>query len=60
MTAAANKLDPAKVWLGVTPALWWNDDFPSLDIGITFGQCVSEMAWRVTRDAASDTSTRRM
>jgi inosose dehydratase len=44
MTAAANKLDPAKVWLGVTPTLWWNDDFPSLDIGITFGQCVSEMA----------------
>ncbi len=29
---------------GVTPTLWWNDDFLDLDIGITFGQCVSEMA----------------
>ena len=44
MSAAASKLDPEKVWLGVTPTLWWNDDFPSMDIGITFGQCVSEMA----------------
>ena len=33
-----------KVKLGITPTLWWNDDFPSIDIGITFGQCVSEMA----------------
>jgi inosose dehydratase len=39
-----NNLDPAKVKLGVTPTLWWNDDFPSIDIGIPFGQCVSEMA----------------
>jgi inosose dehydratase len=37
-------LDPGKVRLGVTPTLWWNDDFPSIDIGIPFGQCVSEMA----------------
>jgi inosose dehydratase len=37
-------LDPQKVRLGVTPTLWWNDDFPSIDIGIPFGQCVSEMA----------------
>ena len=37
-------LNPQKVQLGVTPTLWWNDDFPSIDIGITFGQCVSEMA----------------
>lgn len=37
-------LDPEKVRLGVTPTLWWNDDFPSIDIGIPFGQCVSEMA----------------
>jgi inosose dehydratase len=37
-------LDPRKVRLGVTPTLWWNDDFPSIDIGIPFGQCVSEMA----------------
>ena len=37
-------LDPGRVRLGVTPTLWWNDDFPSIDIGISFGQCVSEMA----------------
>ena len=37
-------LDREKVWLGVTPTLWWNDDFLSIDIGIPFGQCVSEMA----------------
>lgn len=33
-----------KVWFGVTPTLWWNDDFLDIDAGITFGQCVSEMA----------------
>lgn len=33
-----------KVWLGITPTLWWNDDFPLIDIGIPFGQCLSEMA----------------
>jgi inosose dehydratase len=37
-------LDPEKVRLGITPTLWWNDDFPSIDIGIPFEQCVSEMA----------------
>ena len=37
-------LDPEKVRLGITPTLWWNDDFPSIDIGVSFGQCVSEMA----------------
>lgn len=37
-------LDQERVRLGVTPTLWWNDDFPSIDIGIPFGQCVSEMA----------------
>ena len=37
-------LTPEKVRLGVTPTLWWNDDFPPIDIGISFGQCVSEMA----------------
>ena len=37
-------LGPERVRLGVTPTLWWNDDFPSIDIGIPFGQCVSEMA----------------
>jgi len=38
------KFDRKKVWLGITPTLWWNDDFLSIDIGISFGQCVSEMA----------------
>jgi inosose dehydratase len=38
------KLDPETVWLGVTPTLWVNDDFPLIDIGIPFGQIVSEMA----------------
>jgi inosose dehydratase len=38
------KLDPQKVRLGVTPTLWWNDDFPSIDIGVSFEQCISEMA----------------
>jgi inosose dehydratase len=37
-------LGPGQVRLGVTPTLWWNDDFPNIDIGIPFGQCVSEMA----------------
>lgn len=44
MSATAGKLDPQKVRLGITPTLWWNDDFPLIDIGILFGQCVSEMA----------------
>ena len=44
MSATAGKLDPQKVRLGITPTLWWNDDFPSIDVGIPFGQCVSEMA----------------
>jgi inosose dehydratase len=44
MSDGSAKLDPDKVWLGVTPTLWWNDDFPSIDIGIPFEQCVSEMA----------------
>src|SRR5947199_6250704 len=38
------KLERDKVRLGVTPTLWWNDDFPSIDIGVSFEQCVSEMA----------------
>jgi inosose dehydratase len=42
-TATAG-LEPDKVRLGITPTLWWNDDFPSIDIGVSFGQCVSEMA----------------
>jgi inosose dehydratase len=37
-------LDPEKVRIGVTPTLWWNDDFPWIDVGIPFEQCVSEMA----------------
>ena len=44
MTEMIKKLSPDRVRLGVTPTLWWNDDFPSMDIGIPFEQCVSEMA----------------
>ncbi|HEY8765309.1 MAG TPA: myo-inosose-2 dehydratase [Solirubrobacteraceae bacterium] len=44
MSDGPAKFDPDKVWLGVTPTLWWNDDFPSIDIGVTFEQCISEMA----------------
>lgn len=44
MNASSVRLDPQKVWLGVTPTLWWNDDFPLMDIGISFEQCISEMA----------------
>jgi inosose dehydratase len=42
--SAPVQLDRQKVRLGVTPTLWWNDDFLSIDIGVTFEQCVSEMA----------------
>ena len=38
------KLDRTKVKIGITPTSWWNDDFLSIDIGIPFEQCVSEMA----------------
>jgi inosose dehydratase len=44
VTEVIRKLGPDRVRLGVTPTLWWNDDFPAMDIGIPFGQCVSEMA----------------
>ncbi len=37
-------LGPANVWLGVTCTLWWNDDFPLIDIGIPYQQALSEMA----------------
>jgi inosose dehydratase len=36
--------DRAKVFVGITPTGWTNDDYPSLGEGISFGQCVSEMA----------------
>lgn len=42
--STAPSLSRQNVCLGVTPTLWWNDDFPDIDDGITFGQCVSEMA----------------
>ncbi|GAA2735239.1 hypothetical protein [Streptomyces nogalater] len=44
MTSTVPNLGPDRVSLGVTPTLWWNDDFPLIDIGIPFEQCVSEMA----------------
>jgi inosose dehydratase len=42
--ALAERLGPDKVKLGVCCTLWWNDDFPTIDAGISFGQAVSEMA----------------
>lgn len=44
MTELGDRLSPDKVKLGVCCTLWWNDDFPSIDAGIPFGQAVSEMA----------------
>lgn len=44
MTGTVPNLGRDKVSLGVTPTLWWNDDFPLIDVGIPFEQCVSEMA----------------
>jgi inosose dehydratase len=44
MPAAKAKLKRNRVSFGITPTSWWNDDFPDMDIGIPFGQCVSEMA----------------
>ncbi len=44
MTTAPVGFTRDGISLGVTPTLWWNDDFPALDAGITFGQAVSEMA----------------
>ena len=39
-----NQFNSDKVFFGITPTSWWNDDFLDIDIGIPFGQCVSEMA----------------
>jgi inosose dehydratase len=36
--------DPARVFVGITPTGWTNDDYPLLGNDISFGQCVSEMA----------------
>lgn len=36
--------DPKKVFLGITPTGWTNDDFPTVGDDIPFEQCVSEMA----------------
>ncbi|MDR3515035.1 MAG: myo-inosose-2 dehydratase [Azospirillaceae bacterium] len=44
MSTNRAKLTPETVTLGITPTLWWNDDFINIDIGIPFEQCVSEMA----------------
>ncbi|MCE7000710.1 myo-inosose-2 dehydratase [Saccharothrix sp. S26] len=44
MTELGDRLGPDKVKLGVCCTLWWNDDFPTIDAGIPFGQAVSEMA----------------
>ncbi|MET8856354.1 myo-inosose-2 dehydratase [Streptomyces sp. NPDC004579] len=44
MTDTLERLSPDKVKLGVCCTLWWNDDFPAIDAGISFGQAVSDMA----------------
>ncbi|MEU9139874.1 myo-inosose-2 dehydratase [Streptomyces sp. NPDC048404] len=44
MTDTLDRLSPDKVKLGVCCTLWWNDDFPAIDAGISFGQAVSDMA----------------
>ena len=44
MSTQAPKLTPENVSFGVTPTLWWNDDFINIDIGIPFEQAISEMA----------------
>lgn len=44
MTQTAHRLSPDKVKLGICCTLWWNDDFPTIDAGISFGQAVSDMA----------------
>jgi len=44
MSTPAPKLTPENVSFGITPTLWWNDDFINIDIGIPFEQCISEMA----------------
>ena len=44
MTELGDRLSPDRVKLGVCCTLWWNDDFPTIDAGIPFGQAVSEMA----------------
>ncbi|MEU8887920.1 myo-inosose-2 dehydratase [Streptomyces sp. NPDC048442] len=44
MTDLTGRLGPDKVKLGICCTLWWNDDFPTIDAGIPFGQAVSEMA----------------
>ena len=44
MTELRDRLGPDKVKLGVCCTLWWNDDFPTIDADISFGQAVSEMA----------------
>ncbi len=36
--------EPGKVWIGITPTGWTNDDLPTLGAEIGFEQCVSEMA----------------
>jgi inosose dehydratase len=36
--------DRDRVFLGITPTCWTNDDFPTLGEEISFEQCVSEMA----------------
>ena len=44
MSPKFKTLTPENVSFGITPTLWWNDDFINIDIGIPFEQAISEMA----------------
>ena len=44
MSTEPPKLCRSRSWLGITCTLWWNDDFLTIDAGIPFEQCISEMA----------------
>lgn len=44
MNQCSTMFPSGHIHFGVTPTLWSNDDFRDIDIGIPFGQIVSEMA----------------
>jgi len=44
MSQCSTMFPAGHIHFGVTPTLWSNDDFRDIDIGIPFGQIVSEMA----------------
>jgi inosose dehydratase len=44
MTQDTRMFGSNAVRFGITPTSWWNDDFLDMDIGISFEQCIDEMA----------------